>query len=315
MTPRQRSQRRATCDIPDTIAAHDGDAMRTSGRSTPSGIEDQFTVERSDCGPPKCGCSTPSGIEDQFTPAADRAGSCGSSAQRLPASKISSRICSAMLCAISRLCSTPSGIEDQFTFGSVPFATPTYSQCSTPSGIEDQFTRGEDRHSTTDCSCSTPSGIEDQFTQYWRVISSRRVVCSTPSGIEDQFTLEPDYVIDPLGHVLNAFRHRRSVHPGRDRSWSLSYRAQRLPASKISSQRRGRRGHADPDVLNAFRHRRSVHNAEVAEAMRILTCSTPSGIEDQFTRLIRERTMPCSCAQRLPASKISSPSRTPRTAL
>ncbi len=85
--------------------------------------------------------------------------------------------------------------------------------------------------------------------------------------------------------VLNACRHRREHHCGQRHGWRERNRAQRLSASKGTSQhpRRGRAG-LSPVVLNACRHRREHHlNSEILAPFRAFGCSTPVGIEGNIT--------------------------------
>ena len=86
-------------------------------------------------------------------------------------------------------------------------------------------------------------------------------MCSTPFGISDSFTTQRDLMSGRRHHVLNAFRHLRSIH---SRSWLHSSRRYQSCSTPF--------GISDPftlrticqsrrcsNVLNAFRHLRSIH--------------------------------------------------------
>ena len=60
-------------------------------------------------------------------------------------------------------------------------------------------------------------------------------------------------------HVLNAFRHQRTVHPAREQGPAAARCAQRLSASTNCSRSHRTEPHRNHGVLNAFRHQRTVH--------------------------------------------------------
>ncbi len=111
--------------------------------------------------------------------------------------------------------------------------------------------------------------------------------------------------------MLNACRRQRSVHPSKRRSFRPSASAQRLSASKIGSHkaaaeqgikytvlnacRRQRSVHTDKpvavllrfEVLNACRRQRSVHFVLLLYFFYFKECSTPVGVKDRFTNLLK----------------------------
>ena len=158
--------------------------------------------------------------------------------------------------------------------------------------------------------CSTPVGIKDRFTgrgqsrrPCWqgaqRLSASKigsRVLsvptnavgwCSTPVGIKDRFTMDELQghgtfpVLNACRHqrsvhhgrqgcpeaghcVLNACRHQRSVHPLLSVAVGPTPCAQRLSASKIGSRKDAGCHDLFKSVLNACRHQRSVHRDDQA---------------------------------------------------
>ena len=103
--------------------------------------------------------------------------------------------------------------------------------------------------------------------------------CSTPFGINERFTLMSALGTWPVGVVLNAFRHQRTIH---------------LKFSPLF--------HDLDAVLNAFRHQRTIHGCLEAVGTAVVKCSTPFGINERFTPRNRGSILPLDSAQRLSAS-------------
>ena len=131
--------------------------------------------------------------------------------------------------------------------------------------------------------------------------------CSTPVGIKDRFTRNHRHQPGRRRSAqrLSASKIGSPLRLRRTRDGPVS--AQRLSASKIGSQGADRQGGIPERVLNACRHQRSVHLSIGAATAHSYMCSTPVGIKDRFTRSHPGRSAAASCAQRLSASKIGSP--------
>ncbi len=203
------------------------------------------------------------------------------------------------------MCSTPFGIGDRFTrFGNERYQIG--NACSTPFGIGDRFTlhirkynelypcaqrlsaseigSPSTRQRTRRPSwwCSTPFGIGDRFTlmpcqKYFKNTRAQRLSASEIGSRTDRReSARPT-------RVLNAFRHRRSVHLRLTKHVPTVASAQRLSASEIGSRSVGNDRAGDCPVLNAFRHRRSVHPSSRNSGSQMILCSTPFGIGDRFT--------------------------------
>ena len=138
-------------------------------------------------------------------------------------------------------------------------------------------------------SCSTPFGIKEFCTRRFgpKTDSSPRFTCSTPFGIKEFCTCGAGAGTSPIDRgaqrlsaskssalvalhhafadcarqVLNAFRHQRVLHIGRQR---------RLAAVV---------------VLNAFRHQRVLHRMGFTPPSPAVECSTPFGIKEFCTGL------------------------------
>ncbi len=118
----------------------------------------------------------------------------------------------------------------------------------------------------------------------WPCRQMRNSMCSTPVGIEGNITdaAKPVEVRD--GNVLNACRHRREHH--------VLYRWSDAMLQK---------------VLNACRHRREHHSPATNSRACAKRCSTPVGIEGNITCNRGNKNARRGCAQRLSASKGTSP--------
>ena len=135
-------------------------------------------------------------------------------AQRLSASQIHSPECPCLECRPGwKVCSTPFGISDPFTGKDALRAISIQLVCSTPFGIGDRGTRDHTAatiHAARQC--STPFGIRDRGTRVhrrWGIASKHSAQRLSASEIH-----APNirWWLAYRLHVLNAFRHLRSMH-------------------------------------------------------------------------------------------------------
>ena len=130
--------------------------------------------------------------------------------------------------------------------------------------------------------------------------------CSTPFDISDPFTcglLKPY----PAGFVLNAFRHRRSIHSITDTTHVVADMCSTpLDISDPFTLVNRLDDFPNGPVLNAFRHLRSIHFFLRCHYRFLLPCSTPFDISDPFTDRNNPKSLALLGAQRLSTSQIHS---------
>ncbi len=157
--------------------------------------------------------------------------------------------------------------------------------------------------------CSTPVGVKDRFTSHTDLTTSaclcaQRLSASKIGSHRDRGAAAADQL------VLNACRRQRSVHEvGRPRRSAVPYvlnacRRQRSVHQRggncqgigecvLNACRRQRSVHAPGPrrpqprirVLNACRRQRSVHRKTGSYQSSGVSCSTPVGVKDRFTRV------------------------------
>ena len=151
-------------------------------------------------------------------------------------------------------------------------------ECSTPFGINGNFTPPPFRAKWQRRECSTPFGINGNFTIIAICIFCNHSACSTPFGINGNFT-QTISMSPTLPLVLNAFRHQWKFHH--------THRCKPIRLHR---------------VLNAFRHQWKFHKTRDLANTPHSTCSTPFGINGNFTGTSTAVTLPIQSAQRLSAS-------------
>ncbi len=226
-------------------------------------------------------CSTPVGIEGNITGGNMPRETLIEGAQRLSASKGTSPY-TIYGTAISPMCSTPVGIEGNITQMKIYVAS-SWRKCSTPVGIEGNITRGQSTFPDIGFSAQRLSASKGTSQMFCCTnLSFSRVLNACRHRREHHAAHAR--CLGGIEHVLNACRHRREHHP--------------LQAGQRTST---------PCVLNACRHRREHHPLISLLLLCRMPCSTPVGIEGNITRTKISRQHALGRAQRLSASKGTSP--------
>ena len=155
--------------------------------------------------------------------------------------------------------------------------------------------------------CSTPFGIKGFYAFGGAVDGPETTLCSTPFGIKGFYALGEERK-QQLGQTCSTPFGIKGFYAQRRIFRILpTESAQRLSASKVSTQSEGYEVHPLPHVLNAFRHQRFLRNGNPGPASPAGTCSTPFGIKGFYARRRPAGNASAFCAQRLSASKVSTP--------